>query len=312
MEDSVKTSDTGRPEASPNIDALTELSARLGAPASVLRSFAPRLADAVARGDSRSLLISADIIERNAGNLAGEIARWELEGQAASSARDRQDPRTAELTRLFVHEVRTPITIIKGCAATLRRALDHLDRANLMKMADAIERSAARLSELIASFQDAGGFSGDPAELRLERFELGAFASQVVAELAPLTAPHSTTVLVLDEVDISADPVRLRQVITNIIGNASKFSPPNSPIRTLIDRSDGHARLKVLDHGPGVPEGRREEVFERFARLDRSVPGAGLGLWVSRSIARAHGGDLTVTSSAEGGACFVLALPAGN
>jgi signal transduction histidine kinase len=311
MEDAPKTSETGLP-ARQSLDVLTELSVRLSAPASVLLSFAPRLADAVDRGDSRSLLISADVIERNAGNLADEIARWEIYTGAASSSEVGADPHTAELTRLFVHEVRTPITIIQGCAATLRRALDLLDRANLVKMADAIERSAARLSELIASFQDVEGFSGDPTELRLERIELGAFASQVVGDLEPLTAPHSTSVRVLEEVDISADPVRLRQVITNLIGNATKFSPPSSPIRTLIDRVDGDAQLIVLDDGPGVPERSREEVFEQFSRLDPSVPGAGLGLWVSRAIARAHGGELRVTDSAEGGACFVLALPAGN
>jgi signal transduction histidine kinase len=299
----------GHPEPSSSLDALTELSARLGSPALVLLSFAPRLADAVERGDFRSLLISADAVERNAANLAGEIAAWEWDAQAATAANGRPDDRTADLTRLLVHEVRTPITIIQGCAATLRRALDHLDRSNLMKMAEAIERSAARLSELIASFQYAEGFSDDPAELHLESVALGAFTSQVVGELEPLTAPHSTNVLVVNEVDISADPVRLRQVITNLIGNASKFSPPRSPIRILIDRFDANARLSVLDHGPGVPEERREEVFERFARLDQSVPGAGLGLWVSRAIARAHGGDLTVNPAAEGGACFVLDVP---
>jgi signal transduction histidine kinase len=310
MEDATKTSMKGRPEAS-NPDALTELSARLGAPTSVLLSFAPRLTDAVERGDSRSLLISADVIERNAANLAGEIAAWEREVHAAGS-NGRKDALDADLTQLLIHEVRTPITIIKGCAATLRRALDHLGRGNLMKMAEAIEQSTARLSELIASFQDAEGFSGDPAELRLERVELGAFTSQVMGELEPLTRPHSTSVLVVKEVDISADPVRLRQVITNLIGNASKFSPPHSPIRTFIDRVDRIARLSVLDNGPGVPEEHREEVFERFARLDPSVPGAGLGLWVSRAIARAHGGDLKVTGASEGGACFVLDLPARN
>jgi signal transduction histidine kinase len=286
------------------------VSARLAAPASVLLSFAPRLATAVDRGDSRALLISADIIERNAENLAGQISEWE--GWHRSSLVDRgRDGRTADLTQLFVHEVRTPITIIQGCAATLRRALDHLDRRNLTKMAEAIERSAVRLGELIASFQGAEGFSGDPSELRLEKFELGAFADQILKDLEPLTNPHPTGVLVAQEIAVSADPVRLRQLITNLVGNAAKFTPADSAIRLTVERVDNAARLSVTDNGPGIPEERRNEVFERFERINQSVPGAGLGLWVSKAIALAHGGDLTVTSSAEGGACFVLTFPAG-
>lgn len=296
-------------EDPPTGDALTELSARLSASASVLLSFAPRLADAVQRGDSASLLICADIIERNAENLAVEIAGWEERARPSSSGDTHTDAHTAELTRLFVHEVRTPITIVQGCAATLKRALDHLDRGNLTKMAAAIERGAARLSELIASFQDAEGFSGDPSELRLESVEMGAFVSQVVRELEPLTHPHPISVLVAEEIVASVDPVRLRQVITNLIGNASKFTPSSSPIRVMVERGDQGARLSVVDHGPGIPEERREEVFERFARIDPSVPGAGLGLWVSRAIARAHGGNLIVTGTSEVGACFVLTLP---
>jgi signal transduction histidine kinase len=310
MEDTPKTSVEDRPEAMRNLDALNEVSARLAAPASVLLSFAPRLATAVDRGDSRSLLISADIIERNAENLAKEIAEWEG-GHRASVADRGQGDRTADLTQLFVHEVRTPITIIQGCAATLRRALDHLDRHNLTKMAEAMEQSAVRLSELIASFQDAEGFSGDPSDLRLERFELGAFANQTLKDLEPLTNPHPTGVLVAEEIPVWADPVRLRQVITNLVGNAAKFTPANSAIRVTVERVDNAARLSVTDNGPGIPEDRWNEVFERFARINPSAPGAGLGLWVSKAIAHAHGGDLTVTSSAEGGACFVLTLPTG-
>jgi signal transduction histidine kinase len=309
MEDAPKTSVEDRPEVTNNLDALNEVSTRLAAPASVLLSFAPRLATAVDRGDARSLLISADIIERNADNLAREVAEWEGRHEASATHLD-QAVRSDDLTQLFVHEVRTPITIIQGCAATLNRALDHLDRRNLTKMAEAIERSAVRLGELIASFQDAEAFSGDPSELRRERFELGAFANQVLKDLEPLTNPHPTGVLVAKEVVVSADPVRLRQVITNLVGNAAKFTPATSAIRVTVERIDKTAQLSVTDSGPGIPEGRRDEIFERFARVDPSVPGAGLGLWVSRAIAGAHGGDLTVTSSTEGGACFVLTIPA--
>lgn len=309
MDDPPKTSVKDPPTALASRDALTELSARLSASASVLLSFAPRLADAVEKGDSTSLLICADVIERNAANLAMELAVWEEHARTSPSSDTHSDAQTAELTRLVVHEVRTPITIVQGCAATLKRALDHLDRGNLTKMALAIERSAARLSELIASFQDAEGFSGDPSELRLEGVELGSFASQVVRELEPLTHPHPISVLVAEEIVVSVDPVRLRQVITNLIGNASKFTPSSSPIRVMVERGDKGARLSVVDHGPGIPEERRDEIFERFGRIDPTVPGAGLGLWVSRAIARAHGGELMVTGAPEDGACFVLTLP---
>jgi signal transduction histidine kinase len=106
----------------------------------------------------------------------------------------------------------------------------------------------------------------------------------------------------------SVDPVRICQVLTNLISNAYKFAPSGSRARVVVEQSDGGMTIAVSDEGPGVPEQRRDQLFEKFERLGQEGPGMGLGLYISRAIARAHGGDLTLGPD---GRTFVLAVPLG-
>jgi signal transduction histidine kinase len=131
-----------------------------------------------------------------------------------------------------------------------------------------------------------------------------------------------------DEVRITADVLgelphvrgdrdRLQQVLTNLLDNAIKYSPAGEEVRVSAYRQDSRLHIEVADHGPGVPADQRGLIFEKFGRGATAgspgTPGTGLGLFIARSIAVAHGGSLELVSGHRaGGATFVLTLPVGS
>ena len=111
---------------------------------------------------------------------------------------------------------------------------------------------------------------------------------------------------------VLVDPHQIQRVLVNLIENALKYSPTDELIRVQVSATPSEAVVRVIDHGPGVPEEERERIFEPFQRGSRgaSAPGAGLGLAIARGFAEANGGRLTVESRSDQGATFVLVLPA--
>jgi two-component system OmpR family sensor kinase len=112
---------------------------------------------------------------------------------------------------------------------------------------------------------------------------------------------------------ITGDKDQLERVLTNIIGNALRFSPIGKPVTVVASRQDGSVRIAVRDEGPGIPVDQRSRVFERFWQADGSAPtgggGAGLGLAISKRIIDAHDGEILVTDNQPNGACVVISLP---
>jgi signal transduction histidine kinase len=111
---------------------------------------------------------------------------------------------------------------------------------------------------------------------------------------------------------VRGDRERLRQVMTNLIDNAVKYSAPGDEVVVTADAGEGLVRVHVTDRGPGIPEDQQELIFEKFGRAaieGSPKPGTGLGLFIARSIAEAHGGSLDVASRRDAGATFTLSLP---
>ena len=178
---------------------------------------------------------------------------------------------------------------------------------DIARSAATIGKSAKQLAQLVQSLVDLRSVELEGLGVRLEPVDLHALVIDCLVDLAYLTESHRLEVDVPDGLVLTADPVRVRQVLVNLLTNAVKFAPAGTAIH--VAATDGDVvRLTVSDEGPGIPADRIAELFGKFARLGSMHKGTGIGLYLSRAIARAHGGDLVLTAN-DGGATFELALP---
>ena len=223
-----------------------------------------------------------------------------------------QGPVGEQVLSALIHELSTPITAIEGFVSVLDTPLADVDEDTYRRAIEAIQRNVAHLRGLLAAFADARRVEVDAFDLRLEDTDIGALVQETADALRALVAPHPVTVTVAAPALARADRVRVRQAVINLVQNAAKFSPPDTPIDISVDTDGDVVRVVVADEGRGVPTDAREKVFERFVRLHADAPGSGLGLYISRGIARAHGGDIVIEASSAAGSRFALTLPVGS
>ena len=212
----------------------------------------------------------------------------------------------AELHRVasaIAHELRNPIAAIRALAQTGGRMYQTLSDDERREFFDLIDEEARRLS--IVTEHASTALKIDAGALAYDRRPES--ITGLVREVVERT-PHGEHPLTLDVEDglvASIDRVRVADVLAQLVDNASKFSPPDAPIRVRARRDDGRAVIEVEDRGPGIPEARREEVFARFAHVRppgyEEVPGSGLGLVISRAHVDAHGGSIAVDAVSDGG-----------
>jgi diguanylate cyclase (GGDEF)-like protein/PAS domain S-box-containing protein len=210
-----------------------------------------------------------------------------------------------ELLAVLTHELSTPLTVIGGYAEMLADRLD-ADSGARTGVA-AIERNVHNLGRLVAALADARGLGAGGTAVP---FDAVAFVGQAVADLTPILDGHRVDLdMTSRPAPVLADPVGLSQILTNLVGNATKFTDPGDLVQVRVGVDKDLVRIAVVDHGPGVPPERVEELFGRFARLGSTRRGLGLGLYLSRAIARRHGGDVVHEHTPGGGASFVVTLP---
>jgi signal transduction histidine kinase len=203
-----------------------------------------------------------------------------------------------------------------GSARTLQRRWRDLTAeqrdAFLALIADETDRLAALVGEVLDTSRiDAGTFSytfDDELDLAGLINETVATAELARSEL------RITTRVPSDLPAVRGDSLRLRQVLTNLIDNAVKYSPAGTPVEVRASAVDGEATVEVVDHGSGIPLEDQQLIFEKFGRVrgTSSKPGTGLGLYIARAIAEAHGGTLDVKSEPGEGSTFALNLPLRN
>ena len=229
---------------------------------------------------------------------------------APSTERRVAATREAEDAMAFLaHELRSPLTVISGYAQLMEQDGARGNEADTREALEAIIRQTDHMAVLIETLVDVGALESGRLSLALQSVEINGLVRQITGDLLTVVGDHPLSVTEGSPAMCAVDRSRLRQVLTNLLTNAAKFSPPGSPIEVSIELGAGEARVAVVDHGPGVDPERIGDVFRKFARVDRAKQGRGLGLYVSRAIARAHGGELNCHRAATGGAEFVLTLP---
>ncbi|HEX2039701.1 MAG TPA: response regulator [Acidimicrobiales bacterium] len=210
---------------------------------------------------------------------------------------------------LVTHELMSPLAVIEGFAALLERKPDAFTPEQVREQAASILRSARHLRALLQAVTDARRLEVQALLVTRERADLVELVREVVQDMGTIADGRAIRVTAPSTLECTGDPVRLRQVLTNLLSNAAKFGPPGEPIDVEVAAVGNVAEVAVRDRGPGVPPERRGELFRRFSRLGVTVKGMGLGLYISRGIARAHGGDLVLDPEVSEGSRFVLRLP---
>ncbi|MEY2930091.1 MAG: hypothetical protein RL033_840 [Pseudomonadota bacterium] len=235
-----------------------------------------------------------------------ERARVEREAaEAANCAKDR-------FVAVLGHEMRSPLNTVLGWAQILANRED-LD-ASVRKAAKTIERNAHAQAQLISELLDVSRIVAGKLHLEFQIVDLRAVVASTVAaaQLTLEKAIHVSDVSLVQEAPVLGDGTRLQQIMTNLIGNAIKFTEPGGRIEVELSYAEGHVQVVVRDDGTGIPSDQIDTIFELFQQgpASRRKGGLGLGLSVTKQLVEGHGGQILVTSAGAGqGATFTVRLP---
>jgi two-component system, OmpR family, sensor histidine kinase KdpD len=221
-----------------------------------------------------------------------------------------------ELFSILSHELRAPLTTIKGSSRTLLRHGAALQPETARQLLRDIDQEADRLHRLVDNLLELARAGVGPSALRTEPTALDVLLRRVVADATPRAGNRRLRVRApVDLPQPAIDPVRIEQVVRNLVDNAVKFSPATGTIDISAARQGGAIVVMVKDDGPGVAPEYHDRVFERFFRVERegsNVAGAGLGLAICKRFVELHGGRIELESRPGQGAAFRFTLPLGE
>jgi signal transduction histidine kinase len=250
------------------------------------------------------------LLGRLVGSAVQNIRAYEAERATVEELR-RLSALRADFVSLVSHELRSPMAAVIGSARTLQQRWRELSPeqrdAFLALIGDETNRLAVLVGDVLDTSRiEAGTFSYSFSDVDLASLLRDALAAaELGQDEVPLELEVSEPLP-----SLRADPERLRQVVANLLDNAIKYSPHGGPVEVRAWAENGHLSVAVRDHGPGVPTEHFKLIFEKFGRGGSGAkPGTGLGLFIARSIAEAHGGSVEVESAPGGGARFLLKLP---
>lgn len=231
-------------------------------------------------------------------------------GVVISLRRERLAGDAMEVVATVSHELRSPLTAVKGYTSLLLNRWSRLGDEQKRFMLEQIHHDADRVTRLVTELLDISRLETGRLTLNPQRVNIPDLARSVVAKVTleypdlecsfefPRTLPS-----------VLCDPDKVEQVLTNLVENAAKYASPKA-MRIVGETRDDRLVVSVHDKGEGIPAADLSHVFERFFRAGHNKPsGTGLGLWISRGLVEAHGGELTAESSIGSGSVFRFTLP---
>jgi len=270
------------------------------------------------------LLVARDITERRE---AQQVLRAALDHERVASERlgaalAREQAATEHLRGLdelkgaflqaVSHDLRTPLASVLGIAVTLEQNHRALPKAEVDDLLGRLTTNARRLDRILSGLLDLDRLARGVVEPRRERTDLAELVGTVIEQArADMVGDHPVFVD-LEPVQIAIDSAKVERIVENLLVNASRHTPPGTPIWVSVERGGGGALLTVADAGPGVPADQREHIFQPFHRgpgVDGHAPGSGVGLALVARFAGLHGGRAWVEPRAGGGASFRVLLP---
>ena len=244
----------------------------------------------------------------NLRRITDNLKRHAAELEQANRVKD-------EFLATLSHELRTPLTSILGWSRLLRSG--NLSKQEHDRALAVVERNAQAQSSLIEDLLDVSRIITGKLRIEFQPIQLSAIVGDVIDEFRP--AAEAKGIAVDVDIDVNAgpilgDPARLKQIVGNLLSNAIKFTKKGGEIDVNLERSDGHARLRVQDNGVGIEPSVLPHIFERFRQADSSTvrahSGLGLGLAIVRHLVREHNGLVNAESRGHGhGATFTVDFP---
>ena len=215
-----------------------------------------------------------------------------------------------EIVSTVSHELRSPLTSVKGYTSLLLNRWDRLQDEQKKMMLEQVNHDADRVTRLITELLDISRLELGRLVLRRQLVDVRKVAALVVEKVSMDQPALEATITVADDVPkVLADPDKVEQVLTNLVENACKYASPKG-LRIGVELGEGCLVVSVADQGEGIATADLPQVFRKFFRRDVSKPtGTGLGLWISRGLVEAHGGRLTASSVAGRGSTFSFTLP---
>lgn len=225
--------------------------------------------------------------------------------------RDRNEQRLRRFVADAAHELRTPLTSVRGYSELYRQGA-YPDEAAVDHAMARIESEGSRMARLVDDLLLLARMDQQrPLEQR--PMDLVSLANEAATDYETVTTDHPLNWEPEGEVIVRGDPIRLRQVIDNLLGNARSHTPAGTHVEMSVNRVGNNAQIVIADDGPGIAPADRERVFERFWRADssrtRNTGGSGLGLAIVQSLVQAHGGSVSLDSEPGRGSRFTIQLP---
>lgn len=258
-------------------------------------------------GEECYLRVSASPIRSKAGIIVGAVAV----GRDVTALVE-LDLLKDQFIQVAAHELKTPITVVKGFAQGALASPQELT-GSLRRKLEAIDRGADRITRIVNDLLDVSQLQLRRLTLVIAPVDLCAVVREALRGLALTTTRHLLTLVRADPVKVEADADRLGQVLTNLLGNAIKYSPDGGSIELGVEASGDEAKVWVRDYGVGIPEARQGRIFERFYRAHQGSAhdfgGMGVGLHICQQLLQEHGGRMGFESAEGKGSTFFFCLP---
>ena len=250
----------------------------------------------------------------NHASLTASNARLYAELESALARQVDLNKQKGDFVAAVSHELRTPLAVMLAATHTLRKLADRIPEAKRVELLDASIEQGNRLQRLIDELLLVAAAEHEESEAVCIETEISPLVGEIERELRPSSGGRLEVRIDPGVGRVIADPSRLRQILLNLVDNASKYAPEGA-IELLVTTNGRDVSFAVVDHGPGIPEADRR-VFEQFVQLDQSSTrrqgGTGLGLYLCRQLATLLSGTLTLGEAAGGGCCFTLTITGGS
>jgi two-component system sensor histidine kinase KdpD len=253
------------------------------------------------------------LLEAFAGQIALAMERGRLAEEAQTAQLEIQNERLRNaLLSSVSHDLRTPLAVVKGAVTALLDAGDELPAARRHEYLETISGEASRLNQLVHNLLDMTSLEAGALRARKEWQPLEEVIGVVLNRLDEQLGDRPVEVQIAADAALAPfDATLVEHVLINLVENAIKYTPPHTPIEVRARRTKDGVEVEIADHGPGIPPGEEELVFEKFHRAagtERSA-GMGLGLAICRGMVAVHGGRIWCENRKDGGASFRFVLP---